>query len=218
IIKRFNFSARNLDRFFLNELTEVVWRKEVYEFLLAMSGVVIDSAMMHRPAEIREIFGPRIAPSLKKRIQYLAQAEMEYYRFISKKVNITASDASKLIDITRHDDGSALVNVFQLNEDEPLGDTIYPRHFDGKVTEEINIYGFGGNDKFVVKGSEDKIKIRLIGGEGNDSFINESNSGGGAIVYDSREEENEIIGRMKNKISADTSVNDYEFEHFKYNQ
>src|SRR5690606_26525863 len=126
-IKRFNFSARNLDRFFLNELTEEEWRRAVDEFLPAMTDAVIDSAMMRQPAEIRNISGPRIASILKKRRQYLADEVMEYYRFLSEKVNITASDANELIEITRHDDGSALVNVFQLNEDESRGDTIYSR-------------------------------------------------------------------------------------------
>ena len=44
-INRFNFAARNLDRFFLNELNEQDWKKAVDEFLPKMTDEVIEKAI-----------------------------------------------------------------------------------------------------------------------------------------------------------------------------
>lgn len=217
-IERFNFSARNLDRFFLNRLTEADWTRAAGEFLSAMTDEVIDSAIDRQPAEIRAISGDRIAETLRQRRNYLAAEVLAYYRFLAEKVNITASDKKELVDITRNDDGSVFITVNKLNDDNLPGDTIYSRLFNAQHTKEINIYGFGGADRFQVRGTEDKIKLRLIGGEGNDHFENLALAGGGAIIYDDKLEENEVIGKLKNKISRDSMVNHYEMEYYKYNQ
>src|SRR4030095_13024048 len=77
---------------------------------------------------------------------------------------------------------------------------------------------FGGDDKFVVKGKEDKIKIRMIGGDGSDEFQNTTNSGNTGIVYDVKSENNKITGELKNKMKNDTIVNSYQRIYYKYNQ
>ena len=217
-IKRFNFSARNLDRYFLNELSEEDWTKAVGEFLPAMTDAIIDSAMARQPREIRNISGDRIARILKERRTHLAAEVLEYYRFLAEIVNITASDKEELVDITRNDNGSVLVNLFKLEEGNQPRDTIYSRLFDPRDTKEINIYGFDGADRFIVRGTEDKIKIRMIGGKGNDYFENAESAGGGGIVFDDKEEENRITGNLKNRINSDTIANHYRMEHYKYNQ
>jgi hypothetical protein len=45
---------------------------------------------------------------------------------------------------------------------------MYDRTFDPAVTKEIRLYSFDGEDKFLIKGNNDKIKIRMIGGDGKD--------------------------------------------------
>jgi len=87
----------------------------------------------------------------------------------------------------------------------------------GVQTCALPIYGFGGEDKFVVKGGNGKIQIRMIGGPGNDNFENSGGSKGG-IVYDTSGENNKVTGGFKNKISNDTGVNNFERIYFKYNQ
>ena len=44
-INRFNFAARNFDRFFLTELNEQDWKKEVDEFIPRMTDEVIEKAI-----------------------------------------------------------------------------------------------------------------------------------------------------------------------------
>ena len=94
---------------------------------------------------------------------------------------------------------------------------MYDRIFDPAVTEEIRLYAFGGEDKFLIKGNNDKIKIRMIGGDGQDMFEN-TGSGGGNIVYDMKSENNKLTGDLKNKTANDTIVNSYNRLDYKYNQ
>lgn len=217
-IDRFNFAARNLDRFFLNSLTENDWKLETDQFLSKMTDAVIDKAMNQQPPEIRHISGDKIAAKLKERRKYLADEVMKYYRFLAEKVNITASDKTEHFDITRNDDGSVLVVVTKITKEGTESVKLYERKFDPSVTKELNLYGFGGEDKFTVKGNDDKIKLRMIGGNGKDVFESQVTSGNGGRVYDLKKEHNVLNGRFSNKQSNDTMANNYQRVYYKYNQ
>ena len=122
-----------------------------------------------------------------------------------------------MFDITRNDDGSVALKVYKITNDGEQSRVMYDRVFDAQDTKEIRLYGFGGDDKFVVKGTTDKIKIRLIGGDGEDHFENTSSSKGG-LVYDSTKGNNKITGKFQNRMSNDTMANYYNPIYYKYNQ
>ncbi len=215
-INRFNFAARNLDRFFLNELSEQDWKKEVETFLPKMADELIEKALNQQPAEIRPISADKLISILKARRQYLAREVMRYYRFLAEIVSITGSDKKELFDITKNRDGSVLVRVFKITKEGEQSIKMYERLFDPADTKELRLYAFGGDDKFIINGKNDKIKIRMIGGEGKDNF--ESTSGGRGIVYDRKKENNKLRGNLKNKMADDTLVNSYQRIFYKYNQ
>ena len=212
-IKRFNFAARNFDRFFLNELSEEDWKNEVQVFLSKMTDDVIKEAIDQQPDEIENISGPRIVAILRERRNFLAADVLEYYRFLSETVDITASNNDEILNINRYDDGSAELII--LNADSK--DTVYKRKFNARDTKEIRVYGFGGDDRFMVDGNNDKIKIRMIGGKGDDSFENKSSSVG-AIVYDAKDGNNSFEGKFRQKLGHDTIANHYDPIYYKYNQ
>ena len=216
-INRFNFAARNFDRFFLTELNEQDWKKEVDEFIPKMTDEVIERAIDQQPKEIRSISGDKIVKILKERRKYLAAEVMQYYRFLSEAVSISGSDKKELFDITRNDDGSVLVQVYKITKEGEQSIKMYERTFDPAVTEEIRLYSFDGEDKFLIKGNNDKIKIRMIGGDGKDIFEN-TGSGGDNIVYDMKKGDNKLAGELKNKMANDTIVNSYNRLDYKYNQ
>lgn len=64
-ISRFNFAARNLDRFFLTQLTEEDWKTTAEKLVSQMTDEVIDRAMAQQPHEIRSISAGKIAETLK---------------------------------------------------------------------------------------------------------------------------------------------------------
>jgi len=215
-INRFNFAARNLDRFFLNELTEEDWKKAAEKFVSQMTDAVIDKAMQMQPHEIRSISTEMIASTLKARRNNIVAEVMEYYTFISQTVSVTGSDKKELYDITRNSDGTATVQVYKIDKDGAQSTKMYERKFMPLVTKEIRVYGMDGQDKFVMHGDNDKIKVRLIGGGGEDAFENAGSKQAGAIVYDKTDGGNKITGAFTNKMSNDSAVNSFDRLGYKY--
>jgi len=215
-IARFNFAARNLDRFFLNGLSEEDWKNEAEKFLARMTDAVIDKAIAAQPPEIRDISGPKIAQTLKDRRNFIVADVMEYYAFISEIVSITGSDKKEVYNITKNDDGSVLVQVYKVDKGGNQSTKMYERKFLPLVTKEIRLYGMDGEDKFVVMGKNDKIKTRLIGGGGEDMFENASGSNRNVHIYDKTNGNNKISGGFRNKFASDSSVNKFERIYYKY--
>jgi len=171
-IKRFNFAARNFDRFFLSGMSENDWKVAAEKFVAQMTDTTIEQALAAQPHEIRNISADKIVRTLKERRKYIVSDVMEYYRFIAEIVDVYGSDKSELFEITRNDDGSVLLRISAIEAEAGQQAKLYERLFDPKVTEELRIYGFGGEDRFVVNGNDDKIKIRMIGGKGVENFEN----------------------------------------------
>ena len=215
-INRFNFAARNLDRFFLTDLTEPEWRQTAEQFVSLMTDAVIDRAMAAQPEEIRKISAAKIAQTLKERRKYLVDEVIAYYRFISETVTINGSDKKELFEITHFDDGSAIVKINKIDKDGNVDILMYERKFDPLVTKDLIIFGMDGDDKFVTNGSNDKIKVRLIGGGGQDLFQNTAKNQNATIIYDRLGKGNTVDGRFKNKMSNDSAVNKFERLSFKY--
>lgn len=216
-IKRFNFAARNLDRFFLNKLTEQDWKRAAEELVARMTDEVLERALRQQPKEIYAFSGPSIVQTLKERRNHLVDEALEYYRWLSETVTVTGSDKHEQFMVTRNEDGSVLLEVFKITKEGEVAQKIYDRLFDPNVTEELRLYGFGGEDRFVVKGNNDKIKLRLIGGTGNDQFDSQVTSGQGGIVYDSTGENNQIKGSFTEKLRDDTLANHYNRLGYHYN-
>ena len=219
-INRFNFAARNLDRFFLNEMSEQDWQQATEKFLSQMTDDVIEKALQAQPKEIQSMSTTKIVQTLKDRRKYFAGEMMQYYRFLSEYIDITASDKKELFDITRNADGSVLVQVYKITNEGEQSRKMYERKFDPSVTKEIRLYGFGGDDKFAIHGGDGSIKIRMIGGSGTDMFENTASTDRAHnIIYDQKKENSQVSGgNFRNKISRDTAINSYDRLYYKYNQ
>src|SRR6185503_19723844 len=83
-INRFNFAARNLDRFFLNQLSEQDWKNEGDKFLAQMTDAVIEKALNRQPGAIRDVSAPKLIAALKERRKNLAAELLQYYRVLSE--------------------------------------------------------------------------------------------------------------------------------------
>ncbi len=217
-IRLFNFAARNLDRFFLNEMDEEDWKKATEKLLSEMTDDVLERALAQQPAEIRNISGPKIVQTLKERRNNLLRETLEYFYFLSEIVNVTGSDKKEMFEVTRNDDGSTTLVVYKIDKDGNLASKMYERKFDPQHTKEIRLYGFGGDDKFVMKGSNDKIKVRMIGGGGDDLFENQNKSATSGYVYDRKDGNNKIVGNFRNKMSNDSTVNSFKRIYYQYNK
>ncbi len=217
-VKFFNFAARNFDHFFFQEATEDNWKAAAEKMVAALTDDVIEKAINMQPREIRVISGNKIKETLKQRRQYLVQEAVEYARFLAEQVNITTSDKKELFDLNRNADGSLLVKIYKVDKNGNQASKMYERKFNPQYTEEVRLYGFGGDDQFMIHGDNDKIKIRMIGGGGKDLFENQGKGKGhNSVVYDKIDGGNKLVGDLRNKLSSDSNVNKFERLGFKYN-
>lgn len=216
-IKTFNWTARNLDRAFLNELSEEDWNRQVDTFLTAMTDSVIETALRYQPREIQQFSASKIVNTLKERRRYFQKDMRTYYRFLSRIVTVIGTNDREQFTVTKGDSGTVHVVVNKISKDNAIRSKIYDRVFDPNITKELRLYGLNDDDRFVIEGGASPVKIRMIGGSGNDAFIN-NGSGGNVLVYDASFEQNSITGNpgLHNKISADPQVNLYNRLNYKY--
>lgn len=218
-IKTFNKPARNFDRFFLNEVTKEQWAAYADTLLLKMTDDVIEKALAQQPKEVRRFHYNDIVKKLEARRTYFKKEMMDYYRFLSKEVNIVGTNQRELFTIDKLPDAKLRLTVNKIDKQGNVSTIIYDRTFDEAETKQLQLYGLEGRDSFVVKGGATPIKIRIIGGPGDDAFVNQSTEGKRIRIYDVNFEENNFSGNVAgfiNRIGPDPRLNEYNRLFYKY--
>ncbi len=210
-VKSLGFVSRDIDAFFLNELTDADWQAEISSLRAALTDSAIHAAVQGLPAPALAAHGALIEARLKARRDVLPKRGMEYYRFLAEQVSIVGSGKDEDFLVSASDSGT-LVRVLSKK-----GDLKYSRVFNRKETDEVVLYGMGGDDSFHVAANVPRgIRIRAVGGSGRDAYNMDGdaktfiydNPGAGSYVYDSR--------HTTNMISHRRDVNDYTFRENHY--
>ena len=143
------------------------------------------------PAEWQAIDGARLAKDLKARRDSLVEVADRFYEHLAERADVYLTDLPELVEAKRLEHGDVEVSVRPLPADGPPGDVTYRRVFQKQETEEIRLYALGGDDRITVTGREDGIKLRVIGGPGNDTL--DDSQGGGTRMSDSQGQ-NRVLG------------------------
>ena len=123
---------------------------------------------------------------------------MKYYRFLSKEVNIVGSNKNEYFKVFNTND-SLEVKVYKRKRSTDSSSVMFDRIFDSKSTKFINLYGLNGDDIFEVDSTADsKIKLRIIGGKGKDTFNINGNVRN--TIYDFKNDSNYIEQTIKPKM------------------
>lgn len=209
------FSGRFIDRKFLTTLSREQWIAIADDLSSQLTDEAIESAIKEWPEEIYKLHGSEIIEKLKARRSTLRSDALEHYLFLAREVSLTGSDKRELFEVERKENGNVKVGVFKLNKDGERGKLISEREFIVDETKEIRLYGLGGDDQFNITGKNNKIKVRIIGGSGNDQVDVKHDKG--IILYDLK---NEVTlspdAKIKDRTSNDPTVNDYNWKDFKY--
>lgn len=212
------FSGRHLDRIFLNALTEEDFREAAVEFQGKMTDEVIEQAVRRLPAAIYQISGKELERKLKSRREGLERYAIKFYRNLAKNIEIIGRDRDEYLEALHSDDGRegsrVEIRLYQRNAQtgDKEGEPLYRRVFERKETGEIRIYLLGGNDKTVLSGNAGRsIKLRVIGGPGEDELRDESR--GRTFFYDLA---GTPVAKGKNTVfksgRADSLINAHEYE------
>ncbi|MCE7064214.1 metallophosphoesterase [Dyadobacter sp. CY326] len=214
-LKWTTWSARLFDRTFLTQLSWEQWEEQAKFIQQHLTDEVINNAFAAWPDKAREISSPALIQNMKTRRDDLLKIARTHYEFVSAHVNVIGTEEEERIIVERLDEKRTKVSVYETGKDRKIKHLNYERIFDADVTEDINIYGNGDDDEFIVKGDVKKgIKIRLIGGLGTDLFADSSRvkSGGKkTFIYDDLRNNTVISGpETKDKRSALYRYNVYD--------
>lgn len=221
-INRWNLNGRNVDRYFLNGLSEQDWEEQVKYVQSKLTDQLISDAMKKMPPNIYRLCGPDLTQKLIGRRNILMQQALKYYRFISQIVEIPESNKEEQFDLTYASDGKITVQVNKIKKSGELDQVLYQRTFDPDVTNEIRLYGLGGEDKFLVHGNNhSSITVRMVGGDDEDTFAfdKDIDSKNNRYIYDRVDQKNKLplSSQAHLRLSTDTGVNKFDKKDFKYN-
>lgn len=216
-INGLNTNGMHLDRNFTTQLTLGEWLLVADELQDALTDNVIAAAFREMPDVIYNISGKETVAKLKRRRDDLEKYAKAYYEFLSEQVNITGTKNKELFEVTRLNNDSTLVIVYN---DEPKNKVIYQRTFLRSETKEIRLYGLEGNDIFNIDGSVNKgITVRVIGGKGEDNITDNSEVKGlskQTKVYDDATNTVTASKETKTVISSDPLKNEYNRKSFRF--
>ncbi|MCF6171102.1 MAG: BamA/TamA family outer membrane protein [Bacteroidales bacterium] len=224
-VKGLAFNARHFDRSFLTEPSLDDWLAVATDIKNKVADTVIHKAIAVLPPNIYDSTGLEIENKIKSRRNLLPHYAAEYYRFLAKAVDVTGTKEREFFKVERTENGNTRLSVYALsNKKGKVKEQLYSRDFKFDETKEIRLYGLDGKDIFWVSGSGKRgIKVRIIGGKGKDSIIDESKVRGWGkktVVYDRKDKKNGIVKSSETRLqlSKNKSVNTYNRKLFKHNR
>ena len=206
-----NFNARHFDRTFLNGLTKedfVAAAKLVQDNI---TDEVIEEAFMAWPQAIRDNDAEEISEKLKARRVDLQEYAAEFYDYLYEEVDIVGTKGKDEFELVVEKDRADLNVYTQKKKEKKL---IYSNVIDLSTSEEIRLFGLGGDDTFTLSGDDLKSTVRIVGGDGHDVINNNTVASKKVLVYDLVDEV-EVKGNYKSKLSTRNAVNVYDRKDFK---
>ena len=164
------WNGRDLDRRLLSELERPVWDSIANFIVSRVTDAVLDEAVAQLPAEYRALDGPSLRANLGIRRDHLPEMATKMYEFLAKQVRVYAGDRDDHADITRLPDGRTRIVMARRGRDI----SYFDRTFLPNETEEISVYLRDGDDRALITGEGKGPLVRLIGGSGRDTLIDES--------------------------------------------
>ena len=189
-LKWMNNAGITLDRTLLKNSTLEDWIAEANQIQQSVTDASIQTAFSKLPSEIQDSETDEIIRKLKGRRVNLPDIARRYYNYLSHLGIITATDKDDIFDVERLDNGDTRVRAYR-NKGGERADLIADKTFSKQQTKEIWLYGLDDKDLFNVTGKSSKnIKIRLVGGQNNDTYSLEN--GRKVTVYDYKSKKTDV--------------------------
>lgn len=215
-VKGFNSSPYSLDMIILNSTDKKQWDEQVAFIQKNITPSQIDEAFKAFPKEVRDETIVEIKRVLLERLTNLPSIANGYYEVLSKFGVITGTDKDDWFDIERLPNGETKVTGYRIKKGEKDA-VFHQRTYSNKHTKEIWIYGLDDDDTFKIYGQGDKlIKVRLIGGQNNDSY--NIQNGTKVVIYDFKSKKNEFrTNKGSKKLTDNYETNAYNYTKLKNN-
>lgn len=215
-VKFINQREKDFDRRLLNQAGLEAWQSAAKDLQQSLTDTAIEEAVKHFPPEIYARIGAEITAKLKERRKHIVEWANEYYRFISKEVQITGSEGNDYFDVQRISNNEVRIQVSSMDNNS----LFYSRTFRSSETKEIRLFGLNGNDTYRISGnSNNSISIKISDGINNDSVIDVSSlseKNRSIIVY--AKDGIKTNGKNSIYINHDTTFRSYNYNWFRYNR
>jgi len=166
-------NAGEFDRRMLGSLDKSVWDSVATSLMERITDPVIDNALRALPPQYANN-SREISAKLKARRNGLRGVADRYYHELWRVADIHGTDADDQATVVRSGEGLVDVRI-QSGNSAPY----FERRFDLNETKEIRIYLHGGDDRATVDGNVRRsIPVRIIGGNGTNTFVDQSTVGG----------------------------------------
>ena len=212
--KWFSYSAYPLDIRLINA-DKKVWDEQVAIIQNNITDKVIDDALNKLPKEVKDETVDDIKRKLKGRRKNLQKIANKYYKYLNRFQVVTGTNKDDWFEIERFVNGDTKITINRII-DGKKSDLVLERHYKKETTKEIWIYGLDDNDVFKVTGTNPKtaIKIKIIGGLGNDSY--EIDLHKNIKVYDHESKKNTFKSdKINKKLTDDYATNTYDYNKLK---
>lgn len=215
-VKWLNREPYPLDLAFLKTSDRKDWIAQAKYIQENLTDRDIDNAFKSLPKEVQDGTIEDIKQKLRSRKGDLQKYASEYFDVLSHTVMIAGTDKKDKFVINHNAKNSIEIQVFRIKKE---GDElVYTKNINDDKTKNLWVYGLDDNDVFQVTGNhKSKTKIRLIGGQNNDTYNIEN--GKRVIVYDFKSKENtyNLDSKAQKQLTDDYDVNLYNYEKPKYN-
>ena len=211
-VKGMNVEPYPLDMALINESGKAIWDAQVKHIQKGLTDDAIDKAFLNFPKEVRDETVDEIKRKLKARRSNLQAISDRYFDVVNKFIVVKGTDKDDYFTIECSPNHQVTVTAQRIKKGEKA-DVFHKRTYNPNETKEIWIYGLDDDDVFEAKGKNNKIKIRLIGGQNNDKYI--IPNGGRIFVYDYKSKKNDVSEAKKAqlRIRDDYESNVYDFKN-----
>ena len=177
--KGLNQTGLSNDRLYLSEVSRAEWVRQATIMQGLLTDAVIEKAFAERwPKQIYAEHGAEIVAKLKSRRALLPDVAGKYADLLANRVEVRGSEKNEQFTVTRLPDHRTHVVMQKISKKGKLTKVLYDRTFDRK-TDEIRLYGIAGQDVYHLSGDERQgHKIRIIGGTGRDTIVDDSRVAG----------------------------------------
>ncbi|WP_062054920.1 metallophosphoesterase [Aquimarina longa] len=214
-VRWINQSGEPLDRALIQNSRKEIWLEQAKYIKENLSDSAIEKAFKDLPKELQDATISKIKENLRARRDDIENIASRYYTYLSKHVVIKGTDKKDFFEIIR-ENNKTIVNVSRIKNGK-IKKSYSNRTFTNKETKEIWIYGLDDDDRFIVKGKgKNLIKIRIIGGQNNDSY--EIENGKKIKIYDHKSKPNTVVQKGQAKFIWSDIYNYNVYDHNKYNK
>lgn len=182
---RISWNGRGLDRRILAELSAGEFEAEARRLQDRLTPEVIDAAVATLPGPYEERIGEELRRDLRARRDDLLPFVRDYYELLAEWVDVEATDEDELVRVDHGSDGRVRVAIHDLRDGEPRPQPWFDRTFVPGETKEVRLYLKGGDDTVEVQGEAGPVTVRVVGGGGDDRFVDRS-EGRRTRYYDHR--------------------------------